>query len=143
MPCRQRLGLPGETAWRVPSLPAPDPQRLPVAADEAVAAALNFAAVRLFVERSASVQPGFRLTNGAAAAAVGLICQRLDGIPLAIRLGQANPLYRLIRNSVRIQGAISNQLTTAKGAACRCGFESTDLIDVRLEMHRGGCRQHR
>jgi predicted ATPase/DNA-binding SARP family transcriptional activator len=85
---RQRLGLPGETAWRVPSLPAPDPQRLPAAADEAVAAALNFAAVRLFVERSAAVQPGFRLTKGAAAA-VGLICQRLDGIPLAIELAAA------------------------------------------------------
>src|SRR5207249_1550675 len=46
---QQRLGLPGEVTWRVPSLPAPDPKRLPTASDEAVTAALGFAAVRLFV----------------------------------------------------------------------------------------------
>jgi predicted ATPase/DNA-binding SARP family transcriptional activator len=85
---RQRLGLPGEVAWRVPSLPAPEPERLPSAADEAVTAAMGFAAVRLFVERAAAVHPGFRLTSGAEAA-VGLICRRLDGIPLAIELAAA------------------------------------------------------
>jgi predicted ATPase/DNA-binding SARP family transcriptional activator len=86
---RQRLGLPGEVGWRVPSLPAPEPERLPSAAEEAVTAALGFAAVRLFVERAAAVHPGFRLTSGAEAAAVGLICRRLDGIPLAIELAAA------------------------------------------------------
>src|SRR5439155_18989895 len=58
---RQRLGLPGEVAWRVPSLPAPDPEQFTAAADEAITAALGFAAVRLFVERAAAVHPGFRL----------------------------------------------------------------------------------
>src|SRR5204863_3253062 len=59
------------------------------ASEEAVAAALGFAAVRLFVERAAVVRPGFRLGSGAEAAAVGLICRRLDGIPLAIELAAA------------------------------------------------------
>jgi hypothetical protein len=86
---RQRLGLLGEVTWRVPSLPAPDPERLPAASDEAVAAVLGFPAVRLFVERAAAVNPGFRLTSGAEAAAVGQICRRLDGIPLAIELAAA------------------------------------------------------
>jgi predicted ATPase/DNA-binding SARP family transcriptional activator len=86
---RQRLGLPGEVTWRVPSLPAPDPEQLPKAADAAVAAALGFAAVRLFVERAGGVQPGFRLAGSVDAAAVGQICRRLDGIPLAIELAAA------------------------------------------------------
>jgi predicted ATPase/DNA-binding SARP family transcriptional activator len=86
---RQRLGLSGEVTWRVPSLPAPDPERLPAASDEAVAAVLGFPAVRLFVERAAAVNPGFRLTSGTEAAAVGQICRRLDGIPLAIELAAA------------------------------------------------------
>jgi non-specific serine/threonine protein kinase len=86
---RQRLGLPGEVAWRVPSLPAPEPKQLPLEADEAVTVALGFAAVRLFVDRAAAVRPGFRLTSGAEAAAVGQICRRLDGIPLAIELAAA------------------------------------------------------
>src|SRR5207248_3969207 len=50
---------------------------------------LQYAAVRLFVERAGAVHPGFRLVSGAEAEAVGLICRRLDGIPLAIELAAA------------------------------------------------------
>jgi predicted ATPase/class 3 adenylate cyclase len=42
-------------------------------------------AVRLFVERSAAVRPGFQLT-AENAAAIGRIAVRLDGLPLAIEL---------------------------------------------------------
>ena len=48
---RQRLGLIGEIAWRVPSLSAPDPEHLPVDAPTTVEHVLQFPAAQLFVER--------------------------------------------------------------------------------------------
>src|SRR5207237_4872301 len=80
---RQRLGVTGEIAWRVPSLSAPDPERLPLDAPGAVAAVLQFPAAQLLMERAAAVRPDFRLCTGKDARAVARICRRLDGIPLA------------------------------------------------------------
>jgi predicted ATPase len=48
----------------------------------------QFEAVRLFVERARAVQPGFQVTQ-TNARIVTDICQRLDGIPLAIELASA------------------------------------------------------
>src|SRR5204863_2182564 len=48
----------------------------------------EFEAVRLFVERAVLGQPSFEIT-AANAAAVAQVCQRLDGIPLAIELAAA------------------------------------------------------
>ena len=53
-----------------------------------MAALTECAAVRLFVERAATVQPGFDL-NDQNAVAVAQITQSLDGIPLAIELAAA------------------------------------------------------
>jgi hypothetical protein len=50
------------------------------------AAGIDSAAVRLFVERAHGIAPGFSMADGDEAAAVTEICQRLDGIPLAIEL---------------------------------------------------------
>jgi len=49
-------------------------------------AGVNSAAVSLFIERAQSIAPAFSLVDGDQAAAVTEICQRLDGIPLAIEL---------------------------------------------------------
>src|SRR5207244_8479832 len=49
------------------------------------AAAGTYESVRLFADRAATVSPGFMLTD-AIAPAVAALCQRLDGLPLAIEL---------------------------------------------------------
>ncbi len=77
---REILNVPGETPFRVPSLPVPSLKPLPPMENLS-----HFEAVRLFVERAAQVSAGFAL-NDANAKAVVTICRRLDGIPLAIEL---------------------------------------------------------
>jgi non-specific serine/threonine protein kinase len=80
---REALGLAGETVRRIPSLSSPDPLQQ-ATADRL----MQYEAVRLFIERAISVQSDFALSdqNGPA---VAQICQRLDGIPLAIELAAA------------------------------------------------------
>jgi len=66
-------------------LGAPDEQVRPVRSLDA-AAGIDSAAVRLFVERAQGIASGFSMADDDEAAAVTEICQRLDGIPLAIEL---------------------------------------------------------
>jgi len=80
---REGLGVAGEVLYRVPPLAAPDPKHLPTLDTLA-----QYDAVKLFVDRAASVKPGFALT-AQNAAAIAQICARLDGIPLAIELAAA------------------------------------------------------
>jgi predicted ATPase/DNA-binding SARP family transcriptional activator len=100
---REPLNLAGETLWQVPTFAAPDPSKLAL-----VDWLLHFESVRLFVERAAAVQPGFALTP-TNAQAVAEICQRLDGIPLAIELAAA-------RVKVLTVEQIAGYLTGALGA---------------------------
>lgn len=80
---REPLAVTGERVWQVPPLPVPSVE------DDALPEELaGYAAVRLFVERAAAVQPGFAL-NTYVASAVAEVCRRLDGIPLAIELAAA------------------------------------------------------
>ncbi|MFC4948121.1 helix-turn-helix transcriptional regulator [Pseudonocardia sp. GCM10023141] len=78
---REPVGVDGETTWRVPSLAVP-----PLSTDPGVVAA--FDAARLFVARAVASDPDLVLT-AATARAVAQICQRLDGIPLALELAAA------------------------------------------------------
>jgi predicted ATPase/class 3 adenylate cyclase len=48
----------------------------------------QFAAARLFIERAVAAQPAFQVSDENAMAVAG-ICQRLDGIPLALELAAA------------------------------------------------------
>jgi predicted ATPase/DNA-binding SARP family transcriptional activator len=79
---REILGLPGEVAWRVPSLSLPAPE------STSVEDLSGSDAVALFCERARCAQPGFGLSQ-ANAVAVTQICRRLDGIPLALELAAA------------------------------------------------------
>jgi predicted ATPase/class 3 adenylate cyclase/Tfp pilus assembly protein PilF len=85
---RAALGIAGELTYRVPSLSLPDLRRLPPVGAGLVSALTQYEAVRLFIERAIFSQPGFAVTNSNALA-VAQVCQRLDGIPLAIELAAA------------------------------------------------------
>jgi non-specific serine/threonine protein kinase len=80
---RQRLGIIGEVAWRVPSLSLPDPA---IPATPTLLAQSE--AVCLFVQRVATAEPDFKLTERNAQPVVE-VCRRLDGIPLALELAAA------------------------------------------------------
>jgi len=78
---QQALGVDGEQVFGLRPLPLPPPD-----ADMAAAAASD--AVSLFAQRAAAARSDFAL-GPANVAAVGEICRRLDGIPLAIELAAA------------------------------------------------------
>lgn len=80
---RAPLRLSAEHEFSVPPLGHPDPDRLPPT--ETLAA---YRAVTLFVDRARAARPGFTLTPENALA-VAEICQRLDGLPLALELAAA------------------------------------------------------
>ena len=79
---RELLGIPGEQPWRVPSLP------VPAVGATTIAEVIGTASVALFIERARVVRPCFEITD-ANASAVAEVCQRLDGMPLAIELAAA------------------------------------------------------
>jgi non-specific serine/threonine protein kinase len=80
---REPLRIYGETVLRVPALDRPDPRSRP-SLDQLG----QFEAVRLFVDRAAAAAVDFSLT-GQNAPAVARVCDRLDGIPLALELAAA------------------------------------------------------
>jgi predicted ATPase len=83
MTSRTVLRLRGEHEFPVTplSIPPDGPVRNPARIE-------LYGSVRLFLERARAAVPGFRLTSGNAWA-VGQICRRLDGLPLAIELAAA------------------------------------------------------
>ncbi len=83
---REGLAVSDEQVWPVRSLDA--------------AAGIDSAAVRLFVERAQGIAPSFSMVGADEAAEVTEICQRLDGIPLAIELA-ASRMASMTVNEVR------------------------------------------
>src|SRR6185312_8407717 len=96
-------------------------------------------AVKLFVERAMAARHDFQVTNENAPAIAG-ICERVDGLPLAIELAAArvklfNPqaLLSRLESSANVLGAGARDLPdrqqTLKGAIAW----SYDLLDEPLK----------
>ncbi len=83
---REGLGIAQEQVWPVPSLD--------------IGAGIDSAAVTLFVERAQGIAPSFAMVDGDESAAAVEICQRLDGIPLAIELA-ASRMASMTASEVR------------------------------------------
>lgn len=77
---RETLGIMGEVICRIPSLSLP-----PIRHKVNESAALEYEAVRLFVERAISSAPSFTITESNYSSIIN-ICRHLDGIPLALEL---------------------------------------------------------
>ena len=82
---REALGVEGELNWQVPPLSLPKAGPGSGLTASALAAS---DAVKLFEQRAQLVRPSFKVTDENAAQ-VASICQRLDGLPLAIELAAA------------------------------------------------------
>lgn len=80
---RERLQIGGEHILEIPPLCLPDTD-----SSRTVRELGEVSSVRLFVERSRQVRPGFALVEGNAQA-VADVCCRLDGLPLALELAAA------------------------------------------------------
>ena len=78
---RVPLDVIGEVRFLLEPLALPEP-------DAAIDELLSAEAIRLFVDRARAVKAGFVL-NAENARAVTMICQRLDGLPLALELAGA------------------------------------------------------
>ena len=80
---REPLHLTGESTYSLAALPVPGPLQLQGASSVA-----SCDSVRLFVDRARLADASFDVTDDNAAA-IGSICHRLDGIPLALELAAA------------------------------------------------------
>ena len=96
---RERLGVAGETVWRVPSLMVP-------AEGMTLANVQACEATQLFLQRATALVSDFVLTDQNASA-VARLCNRLDGIPLAIELAVAQlPALSVQQIAERLDDAV-------------------------------------
>ena len=91
---RETLGVEGELNWQVPPLSLPEVLGSGLALTASALASSD--AVKLFEQRAQLVRPSFHVTDENAAQ-VASICQRLDGLPLAIEL--AAPRMRIMSSA--------------------------------------------
>jgi predicted ATPase/Tfp pilus assembly protein PilF len=78
---RKVIGLDGEREYQVQPLPVPT---MPGTPDRLI----EFASVQMFVDRAQNVLPAFQVTERNADA-LAAVCEKLEGIPLAIELAAA------------------------------------------------------
>lgn len=125
---RQAFGISGETTYRVPSLSLPDPAR-----PHNPESLSRFEAVRLFIDRAEQAKTDFAVTDQNANA-LAIICQRLDGIPLAVELAAARVRYLSLEE---INGKLDQRfqlLTGGSRTALRRQQTLRSLIDWSYDL---------
>jgi predicted ATPase/DNA-binding SARP family transcriptional activator len=147
---RLLLGLEGEQEFTLAPLATPRSSRETRKNDtpERVSA---FESVRLFVDRAQAVKPDFQVTNSNAPA-VAELCDRLEGVPLAIELAAARAQMMTPTNMLeqlanrfdflvsRKRGAVERQRTLRSAMDWSYRLLAPDLQQffLRLSVFRGG-----
>ena len=142
---REGMAIEGEQLIALPPLATGEP-------DEELERLMSTDAVSLFVERARHVKADFMLSQGNARAVVE-VCQRLDGVPLAIELAAArvialNPAELVQRLDRRFQvlaggrrGAVERHATLR--AAIDWSYELLNSAEqhllARMAVFTGGC----
>lgn len=143
---REVLNIPGEQIWGVPPLSLSDPQHLPRLEE-----LMQYEAIRLFTERAQSRKSDFALTDQNAPVVVQ-ICQRLDGLPLAIELAAArvrvlsveqiatrlNDRFRILTGGSRIALPRHQTLRATVDWSYDLLGESERMLLNRLSVFAGG-----
>jgi predicted ATPase/DNA-binding SARP family transcriptional activator len=141
---RQRLGLGGEQEFALLPLPTPRRGTTPAQLGE-------YASVQLFVDRARAVRADFALTPENAAS-VAELCDRLEGLPLALELAAARagiltPRQMLAQLEQRFAFLVSRQRDVPqRHRTLRAAIESSyQLLTAelrrffaRLSVFRGG-----
>ena len=140
---RRPLHLPGEQELPVPPLQVPR--------EASVAEVSASGAARLFAQQASMSRPGFAIT-AANAADIAAICERLDGLPLAIELAAARvrllaprALLARLAHSIDLAaadvGQSSRQRTLRNAIAWSYDLLTPDLAEAfrRAGVFAGGC----
>ena len=127
---RAVLHVYGEQEFPVPPLGLPDRK-----VATSLAALSQFEAVRLFIERAVALKPDFQATNENAPAIAG-ICERVDGLPLAIELAAARiklfspqALLTRLEKSLNVLGTGARDLPSRQQTLRGAIQWSYDLLD--------------
>ena len=143
---REPLRISAERQFPVPPLGLPASPGVKTAAEAA-----ESDAVMLFVERTRALRPDFELTD-ATAPIVAEICERLDGLPLAIELAAAwtkvlppASLLRRLENRLELPAARGREVPARQSTLRQAIAWSYDLLDdeerrlhPRLSVFMGG-----
>jgi predicted ATPase/DNA-binding CsgD family transcriptional regulator len=143
---REPLGVSGEVQYPLLPLNFPDPQHLP-----ALEAVSQCDAVQMLVERIGRVTPGYTLTQQNALA-LTKICQRLDGMPLALELIAARANFLSVEQiAARLEEGVSLLATSSRSRDPRHQtmklvldwsfdllFKTEKLVLQRLAIFTGG-----
>jgi predicted ATPase len=143
---RERLGVRGEVVWPVA------PLTVPAETDGSAGAIAEAEAVRLFVGRARLVRPTFEMTPSNASA-IGALCRRLEGIPLAVELAAArvnvlsveqilariDDRFRLLASGDRNVAARQRTLRAALDWSYALLSEEERAVLMRLAIFPAGC----